>query len=436
MEWIGETYTSRVGFEHLLALSALSPRLAGTDGERRAAETTRAALSEYADEARCEPFEIQGWERGDSRLRAGETQRDCIALPRSPSASATGRLVDCGYGLPRDFEGRDLEGAVVMVASNVPDWHDRIVHRREKYYRAVEAGAAGFVFRHHEPGCLAVTGSVGREGQPVGEIPAVGVSYEVGQRLARNHEGESVTVGVDAETGPAESQNVRAELGPDTDERVLVTCHVDAHDISEGALDNAAGTATMLEVARALSMRADELERTVEFVAFGAEEVGLQGSERYVREQVEDGAGTVRAVVNLDGVARSRTVTVGTQGFDALETAAEAAADRLDYPVETDPRIGPHSDHWPFVKRGVPACHVFAERLDRGWGHTAADTADKLDVRDLREAAVFLTEFVVGVAADRTSPEPKSAETLEAELETWGLAEGLRVTGDFPTGDF
>ncbi|TKX51783.1 M28 family peptidase, partial [Halorubrum sp. SS7] len=68
-------------------------------------------------------------------------------------------------------------------------------------------------------------------------------------------EGDRLTVAVDCETPTATSGNAVAELGPDTDERLIVSSHVDAHDLAEGAMDNGAGTATIVEVARALAAR-------------------------------------------------------------------------------------------------------------------------------------------------------------------------------------
>jgi len=154
--------------------------------------------------------------------------------PSEPGGDRRGELVDLGYGTPEDFETTDVDGKVVQVASNMPSHADRLLHRTEKYYHAVEGGAAGFVFRNHVDGCLPPTGSVGRTDQPIGEIPAVGVSKEVGHRLGRRHGGEQVTISVSADVRPATSQNVHASVGPDTDERVLVTSHVDGHDVSEG----------------------------------------------------------------------------------------------------------------------------------------------------------------------------------------------------------
>ena len=204
--WIGETFTSDAGWDHLERLVDLDTRMAGSDGERRAAVATRDALERVgARDARIDDFPVQGWKRGTSAIEAGGTTQDCIALPRSPSATVTGELVDLGHGLPADFEAADLAGAVVLARSDAPAHHDRYVHRREKYHYAVEHGAAAFVYRNHVPGQLPPTGSVGSADAPIGPIPAVGVSREVGARLARRFDGDSVTVAVEAETGDATS---------------------------------------------------------------------------------------------------------------------------------------------------------------------------------------------------------------------------------------
>jgi Zn-dependent M28 family amino/carboxypeptidase len=443
--WIGETFTSRLGWTHLEDLVDIGNRMAGSDGERRAAEATRDALAEAgARNAHLSKFPITGWTRGRSRIEgpdgtsvaatdaAGvEGLRDCIALPRSPAGEVTGPLVDVGYGLPTDFEETDCSGAVVMAASDVPDWYDRQIHRREKYYRAIEAGAAAFVFRNHVEGCLPPTGSVGTDESLIGEIPAVGVSTELGRRLARRYEGDRLTVTVEAETGEATSQNVHAELGPDTDEQVLLTSHVDAHDIAEGAMDNGAGTAMVVEVANALATREAELDTRVHVVVFGAEEVGLVGSTHHADRVDRDSIG---AVVNNDGVLRSRTLRAQTHGFDELGAAARAVSDRFDHPITVDPTLGPHSDHWSYTQWGVPGCYVHADTSDRGrgWGHTHADTLDKLDSRTLRENAILLTDLVVELAAaDRSIPHA-DPEEMATMLDSEGLADGMRVTGDWP----
>lgn len=433
-EWIGETFTSDVGWTHLETLVAIGNRMAGSAGEAAAARETRDALARYADDAHLQGFDIHGWTRGESTVRAEDTEFDCLALPRSPDAQATGELVDLGYGLPEDFEQADIEGNVVVCASNVPSWYDRRIHRREKYYDAVEHGAAAFVFRNHVDGCLAPTGSVGTAESSIGEIPAVGISKEAGRRLVRRHEGKQVTVATAVETGAATSQNVHAALGPDTEESLLVTSHVDAHDIAEGAMDNGAGTAMVVELARTLADREAELDTGVEFICFGAEEVGLAGSS-YLAGELDPKR--IKAILNLDGVVQGRSLAADTHGFDTLDAAIDRVSDRLDQPFTANPNHGPHSDHWPFVERGVPGLHVHTETGDegRGWGHTRADTLDKLSPRDLREQAIVLTELAVELADEETTTTRRDTANIAAELDAQGLATGMKRTGDWPFDD-
>lgn len=430
-DWIAETFTSDVGWSHLETLVDIGDRMAGSKGEQEAAEATRDVLDEYARDARLHEFDIQGWTRGDAAVDAGGDTHEAIALPRSPSGQAAGEFVDLGHGLPKDFADADLEGKVVMAASNVPDWYDRFLHRREKYYHAVEAGAAGFLFRNHVEGCLPPTGSVGTAADPIGDIPALGVSKEVGERLSRRFEGEHLAVDVSCDIHDATSQNVHAELGPATDAAVLITSHVDAHDIAEGAMDNGAGTAMVVELAKALAAREDDLDTRVEFVVFGAEEVGLVGSEYLaeVRNQSD-----VKAVLNNDGVCRGRTLALYDHGFEGLRAAVNDVADQYNHPVEVIPELGPHSDHWPFVQRGVPGYHAMSKTDDegRGWGHTYADTLDKLEIRNLRESAILLTELVVELADNDREFERKGDKELIEMLEDQNLAEGMKIVGDWP----
>ena len=212
---------------------------------------------------------------------------------------------------------------------------------------------------------------------------------------------------------------------------MLVTSHVDAHDIAEGAMDNGAGTAAVVEVARALATREDDLDRRVEFVVFGAEEVGLVGSHHLADEREHD---EIRAILNLDGVVRGRTLELYTHGFDGLDAAADAVADRFDHPITTTPEQGPNSDHWPFVQWGVPGVHAMSETDGdgRGWGHTHADTLDKLEPRTLREQAVLLTDLAAEFASDERSIARQDPEEIAAALEDQNLAEGMKVVGDWP----
>ena len=187
----------------------------------------------------------------------------------------------------------------------------------------------------------------------------------------------------------------------------------------------------VVEMAKALAAREDELDTRVHFVVHGAEEVGLVGSEHHAERADLD---AIKAIVNNDGVVRGRTLSFYTHGFETLESTAESVADGFDHPVETIPTQGPHSDHWPYVQWGVPGYHVMSETGDegRGWGHTAADTLDKLEVRDLREQAVLLTDLTVRLTDDDLAIDRKDPEEIASALEDEDKAEGMKIIGDWP----
>jgi Iap family predicted aminopeptidase len=439
-EVVGDAYTSPFGWETLTELVDVGNRMAGQEGERRGAEVIRDAFADAGlDDPRIEEFDISGWWRGSSSLSIHEPherhhggEQDVLALPGCPSGEATGRVVDVGDGTYEEFEAKSdvLDGAIALASSRTPEETDRWIHRMEKYVAAADHGATAFVFRNHIEGSLPPTGEVGYHERP-GPIPAVGVSSEVGARLARYaEEGCEATVSVECRNEPSQSRNVVAEVGPDTEEEVLVTAHVDAHDIADGANDNGAGSALVAEVGRLLAHDAVELDTRVRLITFGAEEIGLWGA--YHTAETSD-LDAIRAVVNLDGACSSRNLRVGSNGFDALAEVFEDVTDDLDAPLSTGDTISPHGDQWAFVQEGVPAAMVStsSDQSGRGWGHTHADTLDKLDSRDLRAVAVQVAEGVLRLANGAVEPRHRTRAEMRDAIDE-GYVQELKQGGRWP----
>jgi Zn-dependent M28 family amino/carboxypeptidase len=446
---VGDARTSDFGWDLLTDLTDIGNRMAGSVGERRGAERVVAAFEDAGlRNAGLDEFEIPGWWRGDAAIEvAGAVERrhersdEVIALPGTPAGEASAPLVDVGDGTDEEFEAASdaLDGAVAMASSRTPESRDRWIHRMEKYVTAAEHGAVGFVFRNHIEGALPPTGEVGYHNRP-GPIPAVGVSKEVGDRLARLAAGDAdpptLSIEVDCRNEPTTSVNAVADVGPDTDEAVFLTAHVDAHDISDGANDNGAGSALVAEVGRLLGTVEDDLDTRVRLVTFGAEEIGLWGAYHAAETTPRD---EVACVVNLDGACNSRDLRVGTNGFDGMGAVFEAVADAFDAPLETGETISPHGVQWAFVQEGIPAvmASTSSEQSGRGWGHTHADTLDKLDPRDLREVATlvaaatyrFATDGVGAAAGPDVSHRSRSAIR---ESIADGYVEELKTGGRWP----
>ena len=438
-ETIGDAYTSSYHFDVLEDLVDIGNRMAGQRGEAEGAERVAAAYRDVGlRNVGIEEFDIPGWWRGGSSLsvqsghdRSFGADHEVIALPGSPSGAATGTLVDVGPGRPEDFAEADLEGKIAMASSATPDDYGRWIHRMEKYCYAIDEGAVGFVFRNHIDGCLPPTGEVGYNNRP-GPIPAVGVSKEVGATLERYAEsGVTVDLETDCRNEPSTSRNVSGELGPETDDVVLLTAHVDAHDIAPGANDNGAGTVLVVEIARLLSQIESELDTRVRCVVFGSEEIGLRGAYHLANTVDLD---SVKAVLNIDGAGRDRRLSVRTNEFDALETLFEEVTEELRVPVDTDATVSPHGDQWAFVQEGVPGAMLSSTNPDksgRGWGHTHADTLDKIDVRDLRDHSVSIGNAVCAAAEPGREFPSRSPEDTR-DLVDDGYEQELRIGGRWP----
>src|SRR5690606_11053246 len=126
------------------------------------------------------------------------------------------------------------------------------------------------------------------------------------------------------------------------------------------AVDNATGTAALIEMGRAFA-KGKRPERSVVFLAVTAEEKGLLGSEYYAANPLYPLAMTV-AVLNMDalspwGLKRDFSVS-GSAKLDLLDRLLGAAkAWKRTYTPDATPEAGLffRSDHFPFAKRGVPA---------------------------------------------------------------------------------
>ncbi|BCS32274.1 aminopeptidase [Luteitalea sp. TBR-22] len=204
----------------------------------------------------------------------------------------------------------------------------------------------------------------------------------------------SMTIGTTART--MASKNVLAKLeGSDPalkDEYVIYTAHwdhfgvgepVDGDRIYNGALDNASGTALVLELARAFTQVTPKPRRSVVFLLVTAEEQGLLGSAYYAEYPVYPLAKTV-AVVNIDGInqwGRTRDLTVIGLGASQLDDYLREAATEQGRTLRPDPESEKgyyyRSDHFNFAKKGVPALY-----LDSGIEYVGKDASYGTQKRD------------------------------------------------------
>ena len=371
--------------EEFAALCDFGGRLAGTESERAAMEYV-AERGSLASRVSCTslPVSYGGWRAIKAELRLFDgTLVACHPLVRSTPAPANGltaEVIDLGRGTPEEFESHrdEIAGRIVLVRHELM-FAAGTIHRRRKYNMALEAGAVGFLIAGPLAGEL-VTGSSGRNEGDAG-IPAMGIAPETAARLARTAAGWSqATMVIEAEEYEARTSTLLFEVPGETNEMVVLSAHVDGHDINESAMDNASGVATALAVVRAIAPNVRGWRRGVRLAFFSAEEWALTGSARYVASLSEIERRRIALNINLDTVAGGERLTALTSGFGSLEPFLLEAAEAGGHTLRCVRPLQMNSDHANFALAGIPAF-----RLVAGYDNPSANVRFVLTPGDVRD---------------------------------------------------
>ena len=427
---VGDTYTGTEAMDNLIVLcDDFGSRFGGTEGERQAAEFFKAKMEEYGlSDVHLEPVDYVGWTRGEARLEiVSPIQKEipCITLPHSPPANLEGVIVDMGDGAPKDFDRRadEIQGKIVMTTSVVnPKGSKRWIHRGEKYGRSLLAGATGFIFVNHYPGYGPATGGIGHDGE--GLIPGFSISLEDGaliQRIVARQGEVSIRLVTTDHCQPMTSWNIVGDLpgSGDPDQVVMLGCHYDGHDISQGAGDPASGAVSVLEAARVLAQYAPTLPCTVRFALWGVEEIGLLGSREYAKVHAGE-LSEIRFYLNMDSAgtkANNRDIVLNE--WPDLEDTFDLWREEMALDFAVGQSVHAFSDHFPFFMAGVPTGGIQSAQPSlegRGYGHTRYDTVDKVDLVSLREASTLAARLALRIASADTWPVTRRDEEAVLEL--------------------
>ncbi len=331
-------------FAHLQVLAvAIGSRVAGSPEERAAADYVAGQLADAGYVVSIETFPVppppDAAEASSPALGEVLPARFMAGAPRI-AAEGHVMLVP-GHGSPADFASVEAGGAVAVVQRGVLTF-------AAKAQNAARAGASALLVVNNEAGEL-----LGMLGDARPAIPVLGISSEAGaalEALEAASPGALLSVGPTAET--LDSQNVVARAG-DAECTAYLGAHYDSVPSSPGANDNASGVALILELARVL--RGAPGAESLCVVAFGAEEVGLVGSEAFVAAH---DVGDEAFMLNFDMVSKM-TAPVFVRGHAGLADYASIVARDLGEELPAAP-FPPYasSDHASFDAAGVPSITV------------------------------------------------------------------------------
>ena len=262
-------------------------------------------------------------------------------------------------------------------------------------------GAVGFLIGGPLAGHV-VAGSSGRDSGD--GIPALGIAPETAARLARRADGwPRATMIVETDEAPAETETLVYEYPGSTDEWIVLSAHVDGHDLAESAMDNGSGLASVLAVTRALSSEVARWRRGLRVMFFSVEEWALTGSAQYVQALSDAERAKIALNVNLDSVAGSPHLAALSSGYGGVEPFLLQVAAANGQSLRTVRPLMTNSDHANFAAGGIPAIRLVAG-FDDPNAHlrvvlTPADTRDKVAQGELRQATL-LTAALVAAACN------------------------------------
>lgn len=389
--------------------------------------------------------------------RSYQLRRDFIPLSFSTSGEQTAGLAFVGYGITAseyhydDYAGVEVRGKAVIVLRHEPqETEEQSLFQGKEFTRHAALVNKAINARNHGAVAMLLVNDplAHREDQLVrfGEIsgpnnvgllvlqvkrtvvadwmkPAgqslEGLQKAIDQNLS-NHSfllPETVQVKIRAEVNQRRStlQNVLGYLpGSDPalrDQVIVLGAHYDHLGLGErdslapsqtgqihhGADDNASGTAGLLELARVFSADRQQLRRSLLFLAFAGEELGLFGSAHYVEEPLLPLNRTV-AMLNFDMIGRVRQdkLYVGGVGTSPeFRSLVEQQNRDLGFRLDFSDSGYDASDHMSFARKDVPVLFFFSG-LHADY-HKPSDTWDKLEPLEtakVLELAVRIVEHI------------------------------------------
>jgi hypothetical protein len=439
--------------EHIrvLAHDSMEGRGTGTPGYARAARYVVAQFEKLG----LEPAGTDGWFQpvrlshartesgsvvlngpGDARTLVRDADFIAVPDPVRPTSEVTAAMVIAGFGVTApglswdDYKDVDARGKIVILVSGAPSSFPateraHYATAREKMRNAVAHGAVGIIATRSRETTFPWDRQVrqarggamrwlGPDGAPADVFPGIraiaSLSDSAGAALLAGTLPGTATIGVTTRHTELASPNIAALLrGSDPrlrDEFVVITAHLDhlgvgqpvsGDSIYNGALDNASGTAALLEVARAFAAMPERPRRSILFLAVTGEEMGLLGSDYFAQHPTVPKERIV-ANVNIDGLSIlypfRDAVAFGSE-HSTLDSVVARAAAGMGVALGPDPfpqeAFFVRSDQYSFVRQGIPSVFLFmgfkgdsgldAAARFRGWMagryHTPQDDLDQ-----------------------------------------------------------
>jgi carboxypeptidase Q len=439
---VGHSMTSNGAMEFLEVLTdSIGGRITGSQGSREAAELILKALRDAGFEnAHSEEYKLPSvWQHGATTGEVISPVRRALVIGSYgwvPGTPGPIEVAVSDYGSAAGEHVSDLsalKGSAVIVDLRSNGLSTAYVGTREVLSKQLaRAGAAAMMIVSDKPDRMVYTSAFGF--YPRAALPVLSIASEDAALLRRLLAKGAVKIRLDVQnsfaSGPGTERNVVADLpgevpGEDAREMVVMMAHFDDWDPAQGANDNGAGVAVILEGARILKRLGIRPKHTIRFVFVSGEEELSNGSRAYI-ERHKSELDDTRAVFNIDCGAHP-PLGFKIHGRKDLEVASRAllkplaplGADRVSLEADFD------SDQETFIVAGMPIYSLMVDPQDYdARHHTIIDTFERVDpmmVR-LQTAVMAVAAYSFANAERRPGPRIGPAEVQEL-LKRTGLEE-------------
>lgn len=199
----------------------------------------------------------------------------------------------------------------------------------------------------------------------------------------------------------------------------------DTTAIHYGADDNASGVALMMDIANKINKNKTKFKRSVIFVAFGAEELGIVGSKFFFKDKLID-ASKIKAMINLDMVGRmnpEKRLQIGGSGTATeFNEIIDLINKKYQFLIQKNPDGYGPSDHSSFYSNKIPVLFISTGAHEDY--HTPFDTPDKINYASMSKISNFVYDIVYNLSVRQ---KPLQYVEIEAPISQ-GSHGKLKVT--------
>jgi len=388
--------------------------------------------------------------------------KDFTTAPFSGKGKASGEIIYAGYGIsaPKlnydDYDKLDVKGKIVLVMTNNPEHDssrsefDRYSSYRTKATTAKEKGAAGIIFvngyspKNDEDPLI----KLHYDGAPgIADFPALQIKRKIADELFKSRKLDfsvlqknidinkkpnsfilknvKVSLETEAKEISNKGHNVAGLIeGSDPvlkNEYIVIGAHYDHLGIDQlleasmykgkeklihhGADDNASGTTGVLEISEKLAAIRSQLKRSIIFVAFSGEELGILGSTYFVNNPPIELKNIV-AMLNMDMIGRlnnDNALTVIGAGTSSKWKDLLNEKNKYGFKLAfSDGGLG-GSDHQSFSNKGIPVLFFFTGMHSDY--HKPSDTPDKINTSGEEKVAKYVLDIALAIDDFATRPD-------------------------------